>query len=64
MDFGAIHNIPPTTHVVTTAIKDREPGKNHYFRSRQKAQEPQPPAEHVRGEEDTDESRPTIDIRI
>jgi hypothetical protein len=64
MDFGAIPNIPPTAHVVTTAIRDREPGKNHYFRSRQNEHGPQPPAENMRGEEETDEPGHTIDIRI
>lgn len=48
--------------VVTTVVKDRDPGKNYYFASRRKRADPH--REYEEGSKDSgpDEPEPLIDI--
>ncbi len=50
------------THPFTTAIGDRDPGRNLYFGSQRKRNPPQPESEQQRHESGTEEPEHRIDI--
>lgn len=64
MDAGNIPNVPPPAIFSTTAVADRDTGKNFYLPLRKKAKPPQPTEQEELTNPDPETDDHSIDIRV